>query len=416
MNEKKYFNLKGHINIIKERNVFLIFQKQKTVLHFMCYSPRIYSALDRFTLVLATELQKKGYSSVFVYNDEIGVKELEIDILKTGAKVELLKTIQGKAKTIGKILLLLKKYHPRIVHAHFEIDIKTILSLVCFLFGIHFYFSNHSLIAYQTATEYRKEKGMLKTYRLKLHLKLLLFLCDKSFCVSEAVRKQFVDYSGVDSSKLQKLYLGVKINPEKLNKKILRKKLNLSLNKVLIVNISAIEYIKGIDIIIKAIVLLREKYQSNNFQFIHVGGLRSDIHLNLQYEHELKALQKELLCDSDYFIWFGKRNDVYNILAACDIYVHPSRKEGLPTTIMEACSAYLPSVGSKVGGIPEIIQNNINGFLVEPENEIQLAEALNKLISDEILRDEMGRKAFLAVKEKWNIEKQVLKLIEAYRV
>ena len=90
--------------------------------------------------------------------------------------------------------------------------------------------------------------------------------------------------------------------------------------------------------------------------------------------------------------------------------------EGISVAIMEACSAFLPILGSNVGGIPEIIKDDINGLLIEPENEQQLAEALSKLISNEKLRMEMGTKSYQMVKEKWDMNKQVIKLVEAYGI
>ena len=391
-------------------------QKQKIVIHFLCYTPRIYSALDSFTLALSLELQKKGYNSVFVFSNEIFPKVMEYDILHSGAKVELLETRRGKIRIIKELNYLLKKYKPEIAHSHFELYIKTILALMCCVYGIKLYFSNHSLQFNQATKDYQKRKGLLKVIRWRLHLRFLLFACKKSFCVSEAVRKEYSCYSGTDSKKLQTLCLGVRINTIRCSKDLLRRKLNFPLDKILVVNISAIEYVKGIDIIIKAIRLLIEKYQQNNFQIIHVGGMRSNSEANFQYINKLKSLQKELLGNSKYFKWLGKRDDIDNILSACDIYIHPSRAEGMPTTIMEAFSANLPTIGSRVGGIPEIIENGKNGLLIEPENEFQLADSLNYLISNKILRVEMGNKAFSSVKKNWNLERQVAKMIEAYEI
>ncbi len=391
-------------------------QKQKTILHFLSYSPQVYSGLDRFTIALSVELKKKGYQSVFVFDDEIGDTELEQDILTAGARIELLNTKKGMLETCKNIHFLLKKYRPKIVHSHFKPYIKNILAIMCFFYRIHFYFSNHSLKFKQSALDFRKEKGFLKALRWRIYFSLLLFLCDKSFCISEAIMKEYIDFSGINSKKLQILYIGVNTSLERQKKEMLRRELMLPLNKVLIVNVSAIDYVKGIDIIIKAAMLLSEKYKLNNFKIIHVGGLRSNVEANLKYADELKRLKSELLGDSDCFNWLGKRNDIHNILSACDIYIHPSRMEGISVAIMEACSAFLPILGSNVGGIPEIIKDDVNGLLIEPENEQQLAEALSKLISNEKLRMEMGTKSYQMVKEKWDMNKQVIKLVEAYGI
>ena len=391
----------------------MFFKKEKIVLHFLCYSPRIYSALDRFTIHLSKQLKEKGYKSIFIFNDELGIMELESDILKSGAEIELLDTKRGSANLIKELNNLLKKYKPEIIHSHFEFNIKTFLAILSFLYGIRFYFSAHSFMTKLSPKEYKMVNGLYSFYRFRIHLLLLLILCKKTFCVSEAVKNEFTDYAGINSSKLLKLYLGVKIFSEKQDKKRLREKLNLHPEKILIVNISAIEYIKGIDLLLKAAAILNAKFKLNNFQIIHVGGLRAENDFNKNYEKELKELQKKI---SNNFLWLGKRNDIHNILSACDIYVHPSRMEGLPTTLMEASASHLPLIGSNVGGIPEIIQNNVNGILVEPENEIQLADALYYLISNEKLRKKLGDGAYSYLHKNWDMENQAIKLMSAYGI
>ncbi len=394
----------------------MIFKKKKVILHFLNYSPRIYSGLDRFNLVLSFELQKKGYTSVFIFIDKIIQKDIERDIIKSGSKVEILKINKNKIDTIKDLFHLIKKYRPAAVHAHFETAIKTILAFMCFCFRIDYFVTTHSLITDLSFNEFKLKYGLSGLLKFKFHLRLLLFFSKISFCVSNAIRNQYVEFCGVNSKKLQKIYLGVKINSEIPNKIQQRIKLNLPLDKFLIINVSAIEKIKGIDILIKSARILRNTHNLNNFLIIHVGGLRSEDNFDIEYAKTLKTLQKEMLDGSDNFIWLGKRSDIFDILSACDIYVHPSRLEGISVAIMEACAAHLPVVGSRVGGIPEIIHDDINGILFEPDNEIQLADALNKLITNEELRNRLASNAFTLIKENWDMEKQVKKLVEAYNL
>ncbi len=69
-----------------------------------------------------------------------------------------------------------------------------------------------------------------------------------------------------------------------------------------------------------------------------------------------------------------------------DVLVLPSLSEGFPVTILEAMASGLPVIATRVGGVPEIIENNVNGYLVETENQGKIAEALLKLLRDEQLR------------------------------
>ncbi|KKR85608.1 MAG: hypothetical protein UV53_C0020G0004 [Candidatus Azambacteria bacterium GW2011_GWE1_42_9] len=72
----------------------------------------------------------------------------------------------------------------------------------------------------------------------------------------------------------------------------------------------------------------------------------------------------------------GQISDAYKYLKACDIFVLPSAKEGFPWTILEAMLAGLPIIATKVGAIPEILENGVNGWIVESENQKQIVEKI----------------------------------------
>ena len=86
----------------------------------------------------------------------------------------------------------------------------------------------------------------------------------------------------------------------------------------------------------------------------------------------------------------GERVDVPEILAASDVFVLSSRKEGLPYTIIEAMVAGLPVVATRVGGVPELVEDGVTGFLVPPGDPRALAEALQNVLDDSELRHRMG--------------------------
>jgi len=86
----------------------------------------------------------------------------------------------------------------------------------------------------------------------------------------------------------------------------------------------------------------------------------------------------------------GERSDVPEILAASDIFVLSTNWEGLPRSIIEAMMAGLPVVATRVGGVPELVEDGVTGLLVPPKDPDALAEALQKLIADPELRRRMG--------------------------
>lgn len=88
--------------------------------------------------------------------------------------------------------------------------------------------------------------------------------------------------------------------------------------------------------------------------------------------------------------YLGMREDVEDLMAGADIFVMPSRNEALPMALIEAMGAGLPVVASGVGGIPEVVENGREGWLVEPDDPRALAAALSSLIGDGELRDRFG--------------------------
>jgi glycosyltransferase involved in cell wall biosynthesis len=95
------------------------------------------------------------------------------------------------------------------------------------------------------------------------------------------------------------------------------------------------------------------------------------------------------------FQFLGQRDDVLQILAGADAFVLPSRHEGLPVALMEATSVGLPIVASRVGGIPQALEDEVDALLVPPGDPCLLAQAMKRLASDPELRTRLGRHAKL---------------------
>lgn len=82
-------------------------------------------------------------------------------------------------------------------------------------------------------------------------------------------------------------------------------------------------------------------------------------------------------------VWFtGRVEDVASHLAACDVFAFPSRHEGLGSTLIDAMHAEVPIVATNVGGIPDLIEHDINGLLVEPNDSGALEAALQQMLDN----------------------------------
>ena len=106
---------------------------------------------------------------------------------------------------------------------------------------------------------------------------------------------------------------------------------------------------------------------------------------------------------SDRVIFHGYQKDFSKELSEAKIFVLPSLQEGFPNALLEAMSIPLACISTKyMNGDSEIIENGVNGLLVEPSNSKQLCEAMNKLIENVNLRNNIADKAF-EVRDKFNI-------------
>lgn len=93
----------------------------------------------------------------------------------------------------------------------------------------------------------------------------------------------------------------------------------------------------------------------------------------------------------DRVILSGMRTDVSGILEVADIFALASRWEGLPLAIIEAMMAGLPVVATRVGGVPELVEDGVTGVIVPPGDSEALASALQRLMADPELRRRMGQ-------------------------
>jgi len=122
----------------------------------------------------------------------------------------------------------------------------------------------------------------------------------------------------------------------------------------------------------------------------------------------------EVLGIGDSVIFDLTINRPAECMSVLDIFVAPSRMEGLGLSIMEAQACGLPVIGSRVGGIPQIIEDNVTGVLVEPQDPKELADAIVKLLNDAELRKTLGANARIYAQDNYSSDEMINKTIEVY--
>ena len=172
--------------------------------------------------------------------------------------------------------------------------------------------------------------------------------------------------------------------------------------------------VKGQDILIRALGLLHQGGIMPHVIF--VGGADKR---NNKLE-ELKALAVQLgVQEQCQFVGEVSHSEMFKYFASAGFSIVPSRSEAFGLVNIESMSVRTPVIASAVGGIPEIIRDGVDGFLVPPEDPQALAEKIKLLYNDPVLREQLGynaRERFLDVFEgSKNIERQALWFEEVVR-
>lgn len=141
---------------------------------------------------------------------------------------------------------------------------------------------------------------------------------------------------------------------------------------------------KGLEDLLSAIKNLKSQISISNFRVLIYGSG--------PLETKLKKMAEDLKI-SDKIEWRGfvSYNKIPEALAQMDIFVYPSWHEGFGRSIMEALAMEKAVVATRVGGIPDLIKNSENGFLVEPHNSETLAQKIKELIENKELREKFGK-------------------------
>ncbi len=329
-----------------------------------------------------------GGVSIYVYNSYPSNSEYVKDIKNLDGEICVISpnSFTGYLKSILKII---REKKIDIVQFHFgSYKIAPIIRI---------FFPRIKIFAL-----YHSEIYIPRTVR-RIERKVYHSAFDKILCVSNGVKSGLEKALG-KSSRNEVLYLGVKKRP--ITNDNLRNDLNIAKSDIVITCIGFSIAIKGLDTLIQSIKILKDKGLSASLKVLIVGvsGAENEKLLNLakgeNVEHNIISL--------------GIRNDIDDILNISDIYTQPSRTEAISLSIMEALNYALPVVATNVGGIPEVVEDGVNGYLCEKENSKDLSEKLESLIKKPTLRKQFGEES-LSKSKHFSLENSTKNLYRLYR-
>jgi glycosyltransferase involved in cell wall biosynthesis len=162
-----------------------------------------------------------------------------------------------------------------------------------------------------------------------------------------------------------------------------RNKLGISPDSLVVGYVGWLIPIKGVTYLVKAMSEVVQSHPNSLLLLVGKGDEKGEEEIKLKEQVENLGLANNVR-------FLGWRPDVDEIMGCFDIFVLPSLNEGMGRVLVEAMSAGLPIVASRVGGIPDLVTHGENGLLVPPADACALERAISDLLNDEDRRKHMG--------------------------
>jgi phosphatidylinositol alpha-1,6-mannosyltransferase len=227
------------------------------------------------------------------------------------------------------------------------------------------------------------------------------------FAVSGFTQRGLVD-AGVEEGKISTIYNGVDLKDFQDAGKDFQiiERLGLT-GKRIILTVARLDIHKGHDVVIKAMPSILERVPDAVYVVVGDGEMSPGL-------QELAGTYN--VSDHVAFAGLLPRSDVLTLFKACDVFVMASRiegsnAEGFGIVFLEAGALSKPVVGGRSGGIPDAIEDGVSGFLVDPEDPADVAEAVTRVLTDPELAARLGRKGRARVEDRFTWDAVVKRIV-----
>ncbi len=254
------------------------------------------------------------------------------------------------------------------------------------------------------------EKFMVSfNWLLRFFEERMLERSNRIIAVSDFTRRELLKYYKVKEAKIRVIHNGVDVNKFKPAADRLKAKAELGFNPEdkAILSVGRLYARKGLFTLIESMSLVTRKFE--NAKFIIAGkGLSNEMNKLVSYAAKLGVK------DNIVFTGYFPDRKLPRLYQAADIFAFSTFYENLPFAVLEALSTELPVVTTRVGGIPEMIADGNNGFLVESSNPKELADRILYCLEHPAVASEMGLRARKIIENNFDWRLIVKKVVKVY--
>lgn len=353
----------------------------RTVVHFL--DSNAMGGCEQALLTLLTGSNRRLWNPIVFHRESKNIEPLLKRLQRHGIAYHAIPAVDRRISFATRFVSMLKEVKPDVFHAHLN------WPLAC----------RHELALARIV----RVPGTVATAHLcsdlagirfsELKRKIQVACIDRFIAVSDTVRRWLCDDLKVESTKIRVVKNGVNVPTFETNKRAeLRRAICADPTRSIVLTTARLHEGKGIVYLIEAAKLLPE------------------IHLVICGDGPERCRLEEAVRGADLqkrVIFLGHREDVPELLSACDIFVLPSLHEALGLSVLEAMAAGRPVVATAVGGLKETVSDGVNGLLVPPRDGMSLAAAIRRLISEPELAKSLAENANnLAVRD-FSVENMV---------
>lgn len=323
------------------------------------------SGAEMMVADLAKELKKRGHDVLIVslYNRRTSISD---EVTTNGVKIKYLDKHRGiDTRIVCNMYSIIKAFNPDVIHTHLNV-MKYVVPVAALLRYKKIYHTVHNV----ADKEQRKADRILTNFFVKVLGVKLVGIAPQ---VTESIAKEY----NIPTKSIPTIYNG-------RNLKDFLCERDYSFNGTIkILHVGRFAEQKNHEMIVNAFKQVKNKVSDVVLLLVGDGELMTSI----------KEQVHQLDLDSDV-IFLGIRDDINEIMKSSDIFILPSKYEGMPIVLIEAMASGLPIIVTPVGGIPDMISNDVNGLMVaDYRSDTELSDAICKLIDNEQIREKIGRKA-----------------------
>lgn len=229
-------------------------------------------------------------------------------------------------------------------------------------------------------------------------------LCDRIVAVSGGVRDALV-LGGVDPGKITIVHsvADARKYQKKGSEDKVRAELGLDENSNVIAVIAQLIERKGHRFLFQAAPKILAAFPNTHFLILGEGRL----------ENDLRQLAASLGIQGKV-IFAGFRNNIGELLSITTVLVHPATMEGFANCVLQAMAAEVPAVVTRVGGMPESVQDGVNGIVIPPRDVEALEDSVIRLLGDPGLRAKMGSEGKRIVEDQFSVDGMVEGMLSVY--